>query len=118
MENYREINLKDVGARIRKARLGLKLTQEKAAELACISGQFWSLIETGRERGSVDAYWRIADVLGLTLDDLFYDDAAVMRIRRSSSLEGITAECTRYEKTVINEALLALRAILERARGL
>ena len=44
MENFFEIDLKVVGARIRSARRGLGLTQEKAAELSFITGQFWSLV--------------------------------------------------------------------------
>ena len=43
MENFYEIDLKVVGARIRSARRELGLTQEKAAELSFITGQFWSL---------------------------------------------------------------------------
>ena len=53
MENFYEIDLKVVGARIRSARRELGLTQEKAAELSFITGQFWSLLESGRERASI-----------------------------------------------------------------
>ncbi len=59
-----------VGARIRSARRELGLTQEKAAELHLFTGQFWSLLESGRERASINTYLQIAAILGLTLDDL------------------------------------------------
>ncbi len=48
MEKNHEIDLKIVGGRIRAARQRLGLTQEKAAERTDITGQYWSLLETGR----------------------------------------------------------------------
>ena len=116
MTNFYEIDFKVVGARIRSARKELGLTQEKAAELAFITGQFWSLVESGRERASINTYRQIAAVLGLTLDDLFYDDAMALRIHKSFSRDGLLVGCTDYEKLILGEAFLALKLILERNR--
>ena len=73
MERKMEIDYKSVGDRIRAARKRLRLTQERAAERTEITGQYWSLIETGRYRGSVNTFLQIASALDLTLDDLFYE---------------------------------------------
>ena len=116
MENYHDIDLKEVGARIRNARKKQGLTQEKAAERTFITGQFWSLVESGRERASVTTYRQIAAVLGLTLDDLFYDDATGIRLLKAFSKEGMFADCTVSEKVIITETMLALKEILVRNR--
>ena len=118
MEKFHDIDFKIVGTRIRNARKTKGLTQEKAAEKAFISGQFWSLVELGHERASVNTYRRIAAVLSLTLDDLFYDEATSLRLHKAFSKEGILADCTVSEKAVISETMLALKSILERNRRL
>ena len=116
MENYHEIDLKAVGARIKNARRKVGLTQEKAAERAFITSQFWSRVENGHESARAGTYQQIASVLGLTLDDLFYEDAELMRIHKNASLEGFMADCTPYEKAVLAELMLATKKILLRAR--
>ena len=118
MEEKVAINLKLVGIRIRNARQGLNLTQEQAAERTDITGQFWSLIETGRERGSVNTYMQIAFALDLTLDDLFYESADIMRVHKALSHDELLSDCTAFEKTVINGTILALKTNLLRLRGL
>ena len=114
MEKFQKIDFKKVGMRIRKARKDLNLTQEKAAEHSFITGQFWSLIETGRKRASVNTYRQIAAIFGLTLDDLFYDDAVTIRIRKAFSQDALLADCTDFEKSIISEMLTALKAILKK----
>ena len=116
MENYFAIDFKKVGVRIRTARKAHKLTQVEAAEICFITGQYWSAIESGRKRASVNTYRQIAAILGLTLDDIFYDDANTMRVRRGYTEGGVFADCTDDEKTIISEMLLALKEILERNR--
>ena len=116
MENFYDIDLKKVGARIRSARKTLGLTQAKAAERAFITSQFWSLVETGHERASVNTYRQITAVIGLTLDDIFYDEATSIRLHKAFSKEGILADCTASERAIISEMMLALKEVLERNR--
>lgn len=116
MEKKLVLDLKLVGGRIREARRMLYLTQEKAAERTELTGQYWSLLETGRERGSIAAYLQIAAALGLTLDDLFYDDAANIRMQKAFSSEALMEDRTAMEKAIIRETLFALKGILERNR--
>ena len=116
MENFHDLDLKKVGTRIRNARKKHGLTQAKAAEQAVISSQFWSLVETGKERASVNTYLLIADMFGLTLDDFFYDDANTMRLHKAFSIEAILVGCTDSEKAIIGETVLALRDAFERNR--
>ena len=115
---HKSINpdVKSAGERIKRARLQLGLTQEQAAERTELTGQYWGGIERGRERGSVNTYLQIAKALGVTLDDLFYDDAEAMRVRKAFSHESLLAECTAWEHAIASELLIALKEILERNR--
>ena len=116
MENHHYIDFKEVGTRIRNARKKQGLTQERAAEHAFITGQFWSALELGRERASVNTYRQVALVLGLTLDDIFYDEATNIRLRKAFSSEKLVEGFTANEKAIISETILALKNILERNR--
>jgi len=109
MENHREIDFKEVGTRIREARKARNLTQEKAAERVFITGQFWSLLESGKERASVDTYKRIAALFDLTLDDLFYEDATSIHVQKSFSRGELLTDCSVRERKIIGEVLFALK---------
>lgn len=117
MENLHDINLKQIGARIRTERKVRGLTQAQAGEQAFISGQYWSLLESGRERASVSTYLRIVEILGLTMDDIFYDNATIIRLHKAFTFDGILDDCTSAEKAIISETVLGLKGILERNRS-
>ena len=104
------------GRRIRKARERLGLTQERAAEQTALTGQYWSHVERGRYQGSVGTYLQIAAALGLTLDDLFYDDAEAIRVHKAISKDGLLIGCTASEQVIISEMILALKRSLEKNR--
>ena len=103
MERNIVIDFKVAGARIRNARQRLGLTQEKAAERTTLTGQYWSLLETGRERGSINTYLQIAAALDVTLDDIFYEDAQMLRVRIVLFQDGFLGNCTDGEKAIISE---------------
>ena len=117
MNKIQDLDLKVVGTRIRNARQAKNITQAVLAERAYLTSQFVSRLETGNERASVDAYYRIATVLELTVDDLLYDDAAIARLHRAFSREEIFRDCTIFEKAVLSETMLAMKENLIRNRG-
>ena len=114
MENHRTIDYKEVGARIREARKVLNLTQEKAAEHVFITGQYWSLIESGKERASVDTYKRIAALFEMTLDDLFYVDAKHIQAQKAILRDALLIDCSLKERKIIGEVLLALKTAIRK----
>ncbi len=60
-----------IGKRIKEERLKKGLTQENLAELVGVSNNFISYIETGKKKASLNTIAKIADVLEVTLSDLF-----------------------------------------------
>jgi transcriptional regulator with XRE-family HTH domain len=65
-----EINYEEVGARIRKTRKSMGLTQEQLAEICEISAAFEGHIERGTRKLSVDTLVQIANALNVTVDYL------------------------------------------------
>ena len=106
----------DVGIRIRKARKHLKKTQEEIAGGADITGQYWSLIENGRYNGCISTYLQIANALGLTLNDLFYSEADLLRRSKQLSTDGFFADCDEYEKIVLVNSLFSMKKIMQKER--
>ena len=90
-----------VGLRVKVERKRQMLTQEKAAAKTNITAQYWSLLENGRNCGSIETYLQIAEALGVTLNDLFYDTADCLSSRLLSSYEDQLSMLTEYERNVV-----------------
>lgn len=60
------MNYKDMGARVRRSRKQMKLTQEKLAELVGISPSFMGHIERGTRVASLETLVALCNVLKVT----------------------------------------------------
>jgi len=65
-----------IGSRIRTAREGLGLSQEKLAERAGVNTSYLSQIERGRKAPSIEVLGRLAAAVRLPLGELFAEDEA------------------------------------------
>lgn len=68
-----ELNYRLLGQRLRTIRKKQKLTQEQVAELANISPQHFSGIETGSAKVSLPALVRLCNALSTTPNDILMD---------------------------------------------
>jgi len=66
----REINYTAMGERIRRARESERLTQEQLAEICSLSAAHMGHIERGSRLPSLEAVFRIAKVLHISMDYL------------------------------------------------
>lgn len=112
------IDLGAVGRRIKNARAHLELTQEAAAERTELSAQYWSLIETGRYRGSISTYLQMATAVELTLNDLFYDESDVIRAKPSLDFRNMLDGMQENEKHVLLRVMEATKTAIIEARDL
>lgn len=71
--NVVDIDFVAAGRRISNLRKQRGMTQEELAEGIDVSIPFVSLIENGKDTGSLLTYFRVANVLGCSLDDIFID---------------------------------------------
>ena len=67
---YLTFDYANVGKRIKQYRISIGKTQEELAEMAGISKNYLSDIETGKSAGRLDKYYNIAQALGVTVDML------------------------------------------------
>jgi transcriptional regulator with XRE-family HTH domain len=82
-----------VGRALRESRVGIGLTQQQLAERAGLSVSFVSFLESGRKKGSLETYHRLARALGVPLAHLFSTSAPSgwTPRRKSAAFEGLTA---------------------------
>ena len=66
-----------IGSRIRMAREGLGLSQEKLAERAGVNTSYLSQVERGKKTPSLDVLVRVSGAVNLRLAELFAEDEAV-----------------------------------------
>lgn len=90
-----ELNYKLVGRRIRTIRKKRGMTQERLAELAEISPQHCSGIETGAAKVSLPALVKIANALNATMDELLLDSiSAVEKPSLMKEVETVFGDAT------------------------
>lgn len=78
-----------IGARLRRRRLAKRMTLREVADGAGLSEGFLSQLERGVHSGSVATLQKIADVLGLTVGDLFEESwAASPAVHRFTESQG------------------------------
>ena len=90
-----ELNYKLVGQRIRAMRKKRGMTQEQLAELAEISPQHCSGIETGAAKVSLPALVKIGNALNASMDELLLDSiSAVEKPSLMKEVETVFGDAT------------------------
>lgn len=74
-----EVDYKKLGVRIRTAREGKNLTQERLAELTGLSNNYISNIERKRSKPSVETLIKLCNALEITPDQVLLDSIYVSR---------------------------------------
>lgn len=98
-----ELNYKLVGQRIRTIRKKRGMTQERLAELAEISPQHCSGIETGAAKVSLPALVKIANALNASMDELLLD--SISAVEKPSLMKEVE---TVFEDATPDETYLML----------
>lgn len=64
------IDFETVGKRVKEVRKQKGISQEELVERADLSAQYISQIETGRKKGSLPTYNKLAKALDVSIDEL------------------------------------------------
>lgn len=107
-----------IGKRIGETRRLRKLSQAKLAELASLSVSHISYIESAKRRVSLQSLTIIARVMGTTPDGLLAGNLGNKNEEYRNEIVLFMEDCTNYEKRIIFEQLLALKASLRENRSL
>lgn len=107
-----DVNYVLIGKRVRELRLQQQLSQEKLAEMIEMSVPYVSYIETGKKRPSLDALIRIANALGVTVDELLSGNQLHNPTEYQTDIDLLMDGCSANEKRLIFELISALTSAI------
>lgn len=90
-----------IAEKIRKIRTVKKLTQADLAEMTGFAVSHISHLETGRKKVSLEALIRIANALGVTVDQLLEGNQTWDYKVYQAELYSLLADCSPYERAMI-----------------
>ena len=111
-----ELNFKAIGKRIKIARIRANLTQETVAEKIEITPQHVSNIETGNSSVSLTTLVAIANLLGVSIDELLCDTVLKSKQVFTKEADNIFRDCNEYEVRILVDVLQATKNSLRNVK--
>ena len=108
------VDLKDIGARIKAARIKKELTQAELAEMLNVSSVHVSKIELGKTNFSVDILMRLTEIFQISADELLRTDIPGINIYYSAEIIDILDGCTQAEKKAMLGTLKNMKAAFQK----
>lgn len=102
-----ELDFRAIGQRIKIARIKKRLTQDTVSELINITPSHMSNIETGKSTVSLQTLIAIANVLGVSIDELLCDVILDSKVIFEKELSEVLKDCNEYEIRVLVDILKA-----------
>lgn len=112
------INFELLGKRIKEIRGKKMLSQEELSELADVTAQYISYVETGRKKVSLQVLVDIADGLGVSVNELLLGNQKSETTLYLTELATLFEECNRYERRIVYEQIISLVKSLKENRKL
>ena len=101
-----------IGRRVKELRKNLYVTQAQLAEMTDLSISYISHIETAQKKASLESLVRIADALGVTVDELLNGNQLNNPTEYQTDIDLVMADCTPPEKWLMYEIIQATKEIL------
>lgn len=90
------------------------MTQEKLAEAVDMSPTHLSNIERGNGKVSLAALVNIANVLGVTMDDLLCDNIVKCKPEFEKDIQKLLDDCDEYEIRIVKDMIASLISALRK----
>ena len=103
-----QVSFRLIGRRIHEIRKERDLSQMDLADKTGLSVSYVSMIENGRRKVSLDALIRIANILGVTVDELLNGN----QMYNPTDMDLLLAGSGNSEKRIIYELVKAVKTIL------
>lgn len=107
------INFKIIGKRIKEVRKAQGISQEKLSELADLSTQYMSQIETAARKASLTSLVKISNALNVSLDELLFGNRPDRPGEINAEYNKLFEDCTAYEKQVLYDLMVSAKRILK-----
>jgi transcriptional regulator with XRE-family HTH domain len=117
MSNDNVVDYAAIGKRVKTARIESKLSQEALAEQASLSVQFLCNVENSHSKASLATYIKIANALGVSIDDLLCDSLNKSRIEFDKQIADVLEDCSDYEVRVLASALRGMKTALREGQA-
>lgn len=101
------LDVKLLGASIKKARLAKGLTQEQLAEVVGITAVHVKQLESGRRKPSIDLLYVLAHTLNISIDSIFFPERNVGSDLQDKIERSLT-NCSLHELHVIYSTITAM----------
>ena len=106
------VNFKLIGKRVKEVRTEKGISQADLAERCKTSAQYLSQIENGRKQASLQTLVSVAEVLGVSLNELLSGNQVNNPAEYQRDVLQIFVGCSSYEKRVLFELLRSAKEIL------
>lgn len=113
-----ELNYNAIGKRIKIARIQKDMTQEQLAEAVNLSPTHLSNIERGTGKVSLTTLVNIANILGVTMDDLLCDNVIKCKPEFEKDIRLLLDDCDDYEIRIIKDMISTLIKTLRKDANL
>ena len=107
-----DINFSLIGMRVKEVRKQLHITQAQLAEMTDLSISYISHIETAQKKASLESLVRIADALGITVDELLNGNQLNNPTEYQTDIDLVMADCTQSEKRLMYEIIHATKILI------
>ncbi|MBE5952098.1 MAG: helix-turn-helix transcriptional regulator [Lachnospiraceae bacterium] len=112
------VNFKLIGRRVREVRTERGISQQELAARCKTSAQYLSQIENGRKQASLQVLVAVAEVLEISLNELLTGNQVNNPLEYQRDMVRLLADCSSYEKRVLFEMLLSMKAVLRENQNL
>ena len=106
---------KEIGERIRKARIARKMSQQELANTANISLPHISDIERGKQAMKLFTFIRIIEALQVSADSILRADVPEVNRLYQNEFSEITADCSPAEIESLKKILLQVKETMRNA---
>ena len=109
-----ELDYKEIGKRVKIARIRADLTQEALAEKAGLSITHMSNIENGHSKLSLPMAVALANVLSVSVDEFLCDSVIHSKEVFSHEVQMLLEDCDDYEVRILTDLLKAAKDTIRR----
>ncbi len=106
------LNYERIGKRVQQLRKMKKFSQADLAEMTELSVSYISHIETALKKASLDSVVRIANALGVTVDQILHGNQTSDRDAYKTELHDIISDCNGFERGVIHDVAVVVKRSL------
>lgn len=111
-----DIDYEQIGVRIKRYRSKAYLTQEQLAGRIDVATSTIAHAENGTRKPSLPLLVKIANELGVTLDQLVCDSLGVVGTYLDKDISDLLSDCSVAEKQILRDVLCATKETLRKHR--